>query len=182
MSIAIVAGTVPMFAAIEKWIIPVKADIELALNVTPHIIEFGTVFAQENLTKDLEIAMSPNFIAEQDAKDICYDIMIEDHTEPGWEGNLSKFLTLEGDAVDGTCPQENPYSLDKDLTDFSDTWTVRLTLPGVFTYDSTGSVLCADEDFLPDQICNVTLGDLGKYSAKIQIEVSEISRYSTRPV
>lgn len=181
-------GSLPIFAAMEKWVIPVSADIQLALDVNPHAINFGTVFAQEEFHEELKVGMSEAFLGEDRVNDICYSIEVEGPPIYQIGQDLSPFLTLtKTDEIDDPfdCPipeaaELNPEGLikfDEETEDSNkmDIWDLKLKLPGVFNYDSTQHVICDEEDFLEDEWCNEPLGDLGYYAAKIQIEVSEIS-------
>ena len=73
-AVAIVVGGVAAMSAFEAHIINVTAKIENALSVNPTEIMFGTVFPQEHLFKDLSIALSQSFIAEDRVDDIAYTI------------------------------------------------------------------------------------------------------------
>ncbi|MDD5110270.1 MAG: putative metal-binding motif-containing protein [Patescibacteria group bacterium] len=60
-AVAVAAATVPMFAAFEAHIINVTAKIENALTVDTRPMEFGTVFPQERLDRQVTVALSDSF-------------------------------------------------------------------------------------------------------------------------
>ena len=72
------AGTalalLPMFAAFEAHVINVTAQIENALAVTATALDFGTVFPQEHLEKNLRVALSSSFLTEDRVDDVEYFI------------------------------------------------------------------------------------------------------------
>ncbi len=74
VAVAAVAVGVVGMSAFEAHVINVTARIENALSVTPDIIEFGTVFPQEQLDREVSIAMSQSFIDEGRADDVEYAI------------------------------------------------------------------------------------------------------------
>ncbi len=55
--------TVPMFAAFEAHVINVTATIENALSVQPQEITYGTVFPEEYIVKDVDVALSQSFVS-----------------------------------------------------------------------------------------------------------------------
>ena len=71
---AIAIATVPMFAAFEAHIINVTAQIENALSVNTDPIEFGTVFPQEALDREINISLSGSFREEGRVDDVEYVI------------------------------------------------------------------------------------------------------------
>lgn len=70
---AIAIGVVGM-SAFEAHIINVTAMIENALDVNTNPIDFGTVFPQEQLDAEFNIALSESFLAEENADDVNYKI------------------------------------------------------------------------------------------------------------
>jgi len=70
---AVVIGIVGI-SAYEAHIINVTAQIENALEVNTTPIEFGTVFPQEVMYRDLKISLSSSFLEENDANDVDYVI------------------------------------------------------------------------------------------------------------
>src|SRR3989344_4336144 len=72
------AGTavdmVPLFAAFEAHVINVTAKIENALSVPIEPINFGTVFPQEVLFRNVPVALSQSFIDEGRVDDVSYII------------------------------------------------------------------------------------------------------------
>ncbi len=74
VALAIAIATVPMFAAFEAHVINVTAQIENALQVNTEPIEFGTVFPEEVLIRQIGMSLSNSFLAEQDADDVRYVI------------------------------------------------------------------------------------------------------------
>lgn len=102
-------AVVPLFAAFEAHVINVTAKIENALSVTTEAIDFGTVFPQEELEEEINIALSSSFIAEPDAHDVRY--IIRQKPKCGWtldDGtNLLGIPTQSGHVDDQgniTCP------------------------------------------------------------------------------
>ncbi len=71
---AVVVGGVAAMSAFEAHVINVTAKIENALSVTPDEIMFGTVFPQEELYRNLNIALSQSFLAEDRVDDVSYVI------------------------------------------------------------------------------------------------------------
>jgi hypothetical protein len=64
----------PLFAAFEAHVINVTARIENALTVPVKFLEYGTVFPQEYLLKDLDISLSGSFLTEDRVDDVEYFI------------------------------------------------------------------------------------------------------------
>lgn len=62
LSIGVVLGTLPMFMAFEAHVINVTATIENAMSVPIEELEFGTVFPQEKLDKEVTVGLSESFI------------------------------------------------------------------------------------------------------------------------
>lgn len=73
-AMALVAASVPMFAAFEAHVINVTARIENALTVDTTPINYGTVFPQEKLDKLVRVALSQSFRDEPRVDDIDYVI------------------------------------------------------------------------------------------------------------
>jgi len=67
-------AVLPMFAAFEAHVINVVAQIENALNVPASHLDFGTVFPQEHLEKNVEIFLSESFQREPRVDDVEYII------------------------------------------------------------------------------------------------------------
>ena len=63
-AIVLAVATVPMFAAFEAHIVNVTAKIENALTVDTRPMEFGTVFPQERLDREVTVALSETFQRE----------------------------------------------------------------------------------------------------------------------
>ncbi len=75
LSIAAVGVTLvgaSMFAAFEAHVVNVTARIENALEVPLSHIDFGTVFPQEVLVKDLPVRLSGSFMTEPRVDDVRY--------------------------------------------------------------------------------------------------------------
>ena len=72
--VSVMAVSAAMFAAYEAHVINVTAHIENALSVHPEALEFGTVFPQEYLERDITVATSASFQAETDALSVAYVI------------------------------------------------------------------------------------------------------------
>ncbi len=62
-ALALAVVTAPMFAAFEAHVINVTATIENALSVDTTPISFGTVFPEEYLVKDVNVALSQSFVS-----------------------------------------------------------------------------------------------------------------------
>lgn len=73
-ALAIAVAVVPMFAAFEAHVINVTAQIENALNVPLNHLDFGTVFPQEHLEKELHLELSESFMREPRVDDVEYFI------------------------------------------------------------------------------------------------------------
>lgn len=74
LSLLGVLAILPLFAAFEAHVINVTATIENALAVTAAALDFGTVFPQEHLARQLDIALSGSFLAEPRVDDVSYFI------------------------------------------------------------------------------------------------------------
>ena len=72
LALAIVVA--PMFAAFEAHVINVTATIENALSVNTTPISFGTVFPQEQLDRQIGVALSTSFQKEGRVDDVQYII------------------------------------------------------------------------------------------------------------
>ena len=173
---------VPLFSAMEKWIIPVMAQIELYLDVFPHNIDFGFVFAQEALNKTLNVSLSEAFMNDESKDDIIYKICLEKNTTGQDLTQLLTFSKIEEDSeTDVYCPGNS--TLAKSANDTSDMWKLELNMPHIYKYDSNLPVLCRKieneacvEPEQDDQGVNKTTG---LYTAKIQIEILEISNVTS---
>jgi hypothetical protein len=73
MLVAISLGIVGM-SAFEAHVVNVTATIENALNIPLKSIEYGTVFPQEQLDRQVEVALSDSFKAEGRVEDVEYII------------------------------------------------------------------------------------------------------------
>ena len=74
LAVVVVSGGVAALSAYEAHIINVTAHIENALAVHPEALEFGTVFPQEYLEKQVTVDMSESFLAEKRVDNIEYVI------------------------------------------------------------------------------------------------------------
>ncbi|RJQ36452.1 VWA domain-containing protein [Candidatus Parcubacteria bacterium] len=75
--LAVAGATVallPLFAAFEAHVVNVTAKIENALTVPVNPLDFGTVFPQEYLVKNIPIALSQSFQDEDRVDDVEYVI------------------------------------------------------------------------------------------------------------
>lgn len=74
---AVVVSGVAVMSAFEAHIINVTAHIENALAVSPHGIDFGTVFPQEYREKDFTIRLSDSFMNKDqtEVRDVMYKIV-----------------------------------------------------------------------------------------------------------
>lgn len=73
-ALAITVMVLPMFAAFEAHVVNVTATIENALAVSPSELNFGTVFPEEVLHKDVNVAFSGSFTEQTGADDVNYVI------------------------------------------------------------------------------------------------------------
>ncbi|MEK7635923.1 MAG: hypothetical protein AAB405_02415 [Patescibacteria group bacterium] len=62
-ALALAVVTVPMFAAFEAHVINVTATIENALSVNTQPINYGTVFPEEYIIKNVDVALSQSFVS-----------------------------------------------------------------------------------------------------------------------
>lgn len=69
----IIAGAAA-FSAFEAHVINVTAKIENAMNVPIKFLDYGTVFPQEYLVKDVPVTLSASFLAEGRVDDVEYFI------------------------------------------------------------------------------------------------------------
>ena len=81
--VATVAVSAAMFAAYEAYVINVTAHIENSLRVHPNAIEFGTVFPQEYVERDITVELSDSFVEEERVDDVMY--VIKQKPKPIWE-------------------------------------------------------------------------------------------------
>ena len=72
--VSVMAVSAAMFAAYEAHVINVTAHIENALSVHPEALEFGTVFPQEYIERNITVRTSDSFQAETDALSVAYVI------------------------------------------------------------------------------------------------------------
>ena len=77
LTVGVVVSGVAVMSAFEAHIINVTAHIENALAVDTHGIDFGTVFPQEYLERDIVIRLSDSFMDENQrrVKDVKYKIV-----------------------------------------------------------------------------------------------------------
>ncbi|MDD5110269.1 MAG: hypothetical protein PHI63_03560 [Patescibacteria group bacterium] len=105
-AIALAVASVPMFAAFEAHIINVTARIENALTVDTTPINFGTVFPQEAIDKQVNVSLSGSFLQEGRVDDVDYLIRQKPkcQIDPGVEG--PEYATVT-DGAEGVfvCPQ-----------------------------------------------------------------------------
>ena len=77
---------VPLFAAFEAHVINVTARIENALEVPVKFLEYGTVFPQEYLLKDVPVQLSRSFLDEDRVDDVEYIIRQKPKCAITWQG------------------------------------------------------------------------------------------------
>src|SRR3989344_673872 len=70
----ITLAMIPLFAAFEAHVVNVTARIENALEVPLSHLDFGTVFPQEVLFKELPVRLSGSFMTENRVDDVEYFI------------------------------------------------------------------------------------------------------------
>lgn len=73
-ALGVTMALVPLFAAFEAHVVNVTAKIENALTVPVKVIDYGTVFPQEYLVRDLGVSLSQSFIDEERVDDVQYFI------------------------------------------------------------------------------------------------------------
>src|SRR3989344_2583728 len=66
----ITLAMIPLFAAFEAHVVNVTARIENALEVPLSHIDFGTVFPQELLFRELPVRLSGSFMTEDRVDDV----------------------------------------------------------------------------------------------------------------
>ena len=72
---ALALAFIPMFAAFEAHVINVTATIENALAVSPNPVQFGTVFPNETVYRNMTVALSESFSKEDRVDDVEYKIV-----------------------------------------------------------------------------------------------------------
>jgi hypothetical protein len=73
-AVLVVAGGVAALSAFEAHVINVTAHIENALTVGTSSLTFGTVFPQEYLHEDFNVALSQSFLDQNRMNDVHYNI------------------------------------------------------------------------------------------------------------
>ena len=101
-ALLIVIMTAPLFAAFETYVINVKAQIENALTVDPEQIDFGAVFPQEYLEKNLKISLSQTFKSTSRVDDIEYVIKQKPKC---WNNDAENPVYKPVHYATGLCPQ-----------------------------------------------------------------------------
>src|SRR3989339_1581502 len=108
-----VAVSLVGLSAFEAHVINVTAKIENALQVPLEALNFGTVFPQEELAKNLSVALSGSFLDEDRVDDVEYiirqkpkcGVTNEDGTQivgPTWTGHVVPVPPAQG--------TENPWT------------------------------------------------------------------------
>src|SRR3990167_1021397 len=106
-AVVIIAGAAA-FSAFEAHIVNVTARIENALSVSEGPLEFGTVFPQEYLTRDIQVELSDSFQGENRVDDVEYVIKQKPKVKGGWVcGETSQ---VAGDVpLEGCDSNMNPF-------------------------------------------------------------------------
>ena len=120
LAVVVVAGGVAGFSAYEAHVINVTAKIENALTVDTTPIEFGTVFPQEYLEKEILISLSGSFLAQDRLDNVKYVIKQKPKVRPNDQNP-------EGDPYETIYPSQYPdgivaheYCLNENPTDIGD--------------------------------------------------------------
>ncbi|MFZ2969938.1 MAG: hypothetical protein WA063_02215 [Minisyncoccia bacterium] len=120
LSLGVVVASASMFAAFEAHIINVTAKIENALTVDTTPIEFGSVFPQETALRNISLALSNSFQAEDRVDDVRYVIKQKPKvkgdpyatiTPPGYQaGIVAHEYCLENTPTNPNNPQDAYYT------------------------------------------------------------------------
>ncbi len=180
----------PLFAAFEAHVINVKAHIENALDVSPGHIDLGAVFPQETLEATFAVALSESFLGTSRTVDVEYRITqelkpIPDSSPPANYKDLRPFLYKTKDTSETDSDSESTASLDQNLGDIIDNWTVKLYVPCISsseckdhgtqscpTFPCGGPRHAACQSIPEDPLGS---GKAGDYGADIWVEVTGIS-------
>lgn len=90
-------AVLPLFAAFEAHVINVTARIENALNVPIKYLDYGTVFPQEYLLKDVPVRLSGSFMNEDRVDDVEYFIRQKPKCAITWNNGTEYDNTVGND-------------------------------------------------------------------------------------
>lgn len=96
-ALALALAFIPMFAAFEAHVINVTATIENALAVSPNPVEFGTVFPNETVFRDMTVALSESFMSERRVDDVEYKIVQKPKPKPETQGTTDYCILEKAD-------------------------------------------------------------------------------------
>lgn len=143
-AVAVIAVSASLFAAYEAHIINVTAKIENALTVDTTPIEFGTMFPQEVAERNISLALSSSFQAEDRVDDVSYVIK----QKPKVKGDPYETITPprypEGIIAHEFCLNEAPVN-PNDLSDDYYTYCYPNLCPYLSKHKN-----CNDDDALTD--------------------------------
>ena len=195
LTLGAVLVVIPMFAAFEAHVINVTARIENALSVSDAALDFGTVFPQEHLNKQLTVALSESFVDEGRVDDVSYFIRQkpkcaltnEDGTEiigPTATGHINSDGSIDcgprptdtaGQTLSGNwgvlpslceyISKESPDENDGDLASFHQPWVVN-TDGTIDWTDTEGYLSKNDEDESDDWTIDLAVPCFGGYCAQ----------------
>lgn len=201
---AIAVGVVGM-AAFEAHVINVTARIENALSVTPDEIMFGSVFPQEKLYRNLNIALSNSFLEEDRVDDVKYVIKQKPkcvdgqgvyaavdpatHECPGGTTalpSLCEYLSKTPDAApenDSGVPAFHDPSqsyalgyLAKSAQDLEDEWVIDLHVPCFEGMcDQAALDPLNEEEYIPEAYRLDPLLNSKVFGCDLWVEITEIS-------
>lgn len=98
-ALAAVVIALPMFAAFEAHVVNVTARIENALTVPVKFLDFGTVFPQEYLVKDLGVSLSGSFLEEPRVDDVEYFVRQKPKCAITWNNGQNFDATVGEDGT-----------------------------------------------------------------------------------
>jgi len=113
----------PLFAAFEAHVVNVTARIENALAVPIKYLEYGTVFPQEYLVKDVDVSLSQSFQDEGRVDDVEYFIRQKPKCAITWNNGQNYDNTVGSDGThiytrtghvvpNLTTPDPNDYTIE----------------------------------------------------------------------
>ncbi|TAN57637.1 hypothetical protein EPN15_03350 [Patescibacteria group bacterium] len=105
---ALALAFIPMFAAFEAHVINVTATIENALKVSPNPVEFGTVFPNETVYRDMTVALSESFSREDRVDDVEYKIVQKPKPKPQTQGTTDYCILEKAELYACITAQQNP--------------------------------------------------------------------------
>lgn len=203
-AVAAIAAGVTGMAAFEAHVINVTARVENALTVTPDEIMFGSVFPQEKLYKNLNIALSASFLEEGRVDDIKYIIKQKPKCVDGQgvyaavnpvthecpEGatvlpSLCEYISETPDAAPGNDSgitafhdpaQAYAYGyLAKSAQDLEDEWVIDLHVPCFEGMCDQAALDPLNEEYIPEEYRPDPLLNSEVFGCDLWVEVTEVS-------